>query len=143
MEDSQRRDPTPVRPGSSDNGPVARGRLKVFFGYAAGVGKTYAMLQAAHSARDAGLDVVVGCIEANTRPATLALLVGLERLAPLPASRPEERPQELDLDAAIARRPQLLLVDGLAHTNAEGSRHRRRYQDISELLRLVPGMMVG
>ena len=110
------------------------GKLKIFFGYAAGVGKTYAMLEAAHAARAAGTDVVAGYIEPHTRPDTLALLDGLEQLPPRELLHKEVALREFDLDGAIARRPVLILVDELAHTNAEGCRHRKRYQDIEELL---------
>ena len=110
------------------------GKLKIFFGYAAGVGKTYAMLEAAHAARAAGTDVVAGYIEPHTRPDTLALLDGLEQLPPRELLHKEVALREFDLDRAIARRPALILVDELAHTNAEGCRHRKRYQDIEELL---------
>ncbi|WP_295579553.1 sensor histidine kinase KdpD [uncultured Oscillibacter sp.] len=111
------------------------GRLKIFFGYAAGVGKTYAMLEAAHRAKAAGLDVVAGYIEPHTRPETMALLDGLEVLPPRKIPYKGMELREFDLDAALARRPQLLLVDELAHTNAEGCRHLKRYQDVQELLR--------
>ena len=115
---------------------VARtGRLKIFFGYAAGVGKTFAMLKAAHLAQRQGVDVVVGYIERHTRPDTLALLEGLEQL---PTRQVEYRGidlREFDLDAALERHPQLILVDELAHSNAAGSRHLKRYQDVQELLR--------
>lgn len=112
-----------------------RGRLKIFFGYAAGVGKTYAMLESAHRAKAAGVDVVAGYIEPHTQPETRALLDGLEQLPAkiIPYKGVELR--EFDLDAALERRPQLILVDELAHTNAEGSRHVKRYQDVQELLR--------
>ncbi len=112
-----------------------RGHLKIFFGYAAGVGKTYAMLKAAHAAKRHGIDVVAGYIEPHARPKTAALLNGLELL---PARNIEYNGMtlhEFNLDAAIRRNPQLLLVDELAHTNAEGCRHEKRYQDIEELLK--------
>lgn len=111
------------------------GSLKIFFGYAAGVGKTYAMLMAAHSARKAGVDVVVGYVEPHMRPETQALLEGLEALPTLPISYHGAQLQEFDLDAAIRRRPQCILVDEMAHANARGCRHVKRYQDIQELLR--------
>lgn len=111
------------------------GRLKIFFGYAAGVGKTYAMLEAAHQAKKGGLDVVAGYIEPHTRPETLALLDGLEQLPPLEPAYKGITLREFDLDGALVRRPNLLLVDELAHTNGEGCRHRKRYQDIEELLK--------
>ena len=83
--------------------PAGRGRLKIFFGYAAGVGKTYAMLKAAHAARQAGVEVVAGYIEPHTRPATLALLDGLEQLPPLVPTHKGVALREFDLDAALAR----------------------------------------
>lgn len=111
-----------------------RGRLKIFFGYAAGVGKTYAMLEAAHDAQKAGVDVVVGYIEPHTRPETMALLDGLEILPKLSVNYRGITLKEFDLDGALNRKPQLILVDELAHTNAEGLRHNKRYSDIEELL---------
>ncbi|MEG2931447.1 MAG: histidine kinase, partial [Ruthenibacterium sp.] len=113
---------------------TSRGRLKIFFGYAAGVGKTFAMLEAAHAAKQAGIDVVCGYIEPHTRPETMALAQGLAALPPMRVEHKSIVLSELDLDAALARHPQLLLVDELAHTNSEGCRHRKRYQDIEELL---------
>ena len=111
-----------------------RGHLKIFFGYAAGVGKTYAMLKAAHVAKKHGEDVVAGYIEPHTRPKTMALLEGLECLPNLQVEYNGIKLHEFDIDAAIQRRPKILLVDELAHTNAEGCRHAKRYQDIKELL---------
>ena len=111
------------------------GRLKIFFGYAAGVGKTYAMLEAAHRAKAAGVDVVAGYIEPHTRPETMALLEGLEQLPVKVIPYKGIQLHEFDLYAALARKPRLLLVDELAHTNAGGCRHVKRYQDIQELLR--------
>ncbi|MEG1989225.1 MAG: histidine kinase, partial [Oscillibacter sp.] len=111
-----------------------RGRLKIFFGYAAGVGKTFAMLSAAHEAKRAGIDVVCGYIEPHTRPETMALVEGLAVLPTQSVSYKNVTLKELDLDGALARHPQLLLVDELAHTNSAGCRHRKRYQDIEELL---------
>ncbi len=112
----------------------ARGRLKVFFGAAAGVGKTYAMLEAARARRADGVDVVAGWVETHGRSETAALLDGLERLPPRLAPYRGTNLPEFDLDAALARRPTLLLVDELAHTNAPGSRHAKRWQDVKELL---------
>lgn len=111
------------------------GKLKIFFGYAAGVGKTYAMLEAAHHAKEMGVDVVAGYIEPHVRPETLALLDGLEQLPNKEIPYKNITLREFDLDGALARKPQLILVDELAHTNAAGSRHRKRYKDIEELLR--------
>lgn len=110
------------------------GKLKIFFGYAAGVGKTYAMLQAAHQAKERGIDVVAGYIEPHARPQTMALLDGLEQLPVKQVAYEGMTLREFDLDAALKRNPQLILVDELAHTNAESSRHTKRYQDIQELL---------
>ncbi len=112
----------------------AKGKLKIFFGYAAGVGKTYAMLEAAHDAKQHGVDVVAGYIEPHTRPETLALLNGLEQLPVRSVRHGEVNLREFDLDNALARKPELILVDELAHTNAPGSRHEKRYQDVEELL---------
>ncbi len=111
-----------------------QGRLKIFFGYAAGVGKTYAMLKAAHNAKQRGIDVAAGYIEPHERLETSALLNGIEQIAPMTVKYENITLRELDLDAAIKRRPQLVLVDELAHTNARGCRHSKRYQDIVELL---------
>jgi two-component system, OmpR family, sensor histidine kinase KdpD len=110
-----------------------RGRLKVFFGASAGVGKTYAMLAAAHAEQDAGKEVVVGLVETHGRRETAAFLEGLELLPRLRLDRDGVGIEEFDLDAALARHPGLLLVDELAHTNAAGSRHPKRWQDIEEL----------
>lgn len=111
-----------------------RGKLKVFFGYAAGVGKTYAMLQAAHQAKERGVDVVAGYVEAHFRPQTAALLGGLKQLPAKQLFCGGRTFQEFDIDSALKQKPQLILVDELAHTNAQGSRHAKRYQDVQELL---------
>lgn len=111
-----------------------RGQLKIFFGYAAGVGKTYAMLDAARELKQAGVEVVVGYVEPHARPETLALLDGFEQLEAKEITYRNIKQRELDLDGAIKRRPELILVDELAHTNAKGSRHYKRWQDIEELL---------
>ena len=111
-----------------------RGRLKIFFGYAAGVGKTYAMLEAAHAAKEHGRDVVVGYIEPHTRPDTLALLDGLEQLPVREIPYKGITLREFDVDAALARKPGLILVDELAHTNIEGSEHAKRWQDVLQIL---------
>ncbi|HUK22273.1 MAG TPA: sensor histidine kinase KdpD [Gemmatimonadales bacterium] len=113
---------------------AGRGRLKIFFGASPGVGKTYAMLEDARAKKREGVDVVVGIVETHGRAETAALLEGLEVL---PRSAIEYRGvalREFDLDAALARKPGLILVDELAHTNAPGSRHARRWQDVEELL---------
>lgn len=111
-----------------------RGRLKIFFGYAAGVGKTYAMLQAAHTAKEQGIDVVLGYIEPHERPQTKALVSGLEQIPSKKIKHGNIELSELDLDAVLERKPQLVLVDEFAHTDAPGMRHTKRYQDIKELL---------
>ena len=111
-----------------------RGRLKIFFGYAAGVGKTFAMLSAAHTAKEAGVDVVAGYVEPHDRPETMALLKGLEILPPLKINYKGLDIKEFDLDGALKRNPGLILVDELAHNNAEGCRHLKRYDDVEELL---------
>jgi two-component system, OmpR family, sensor histidine kinase KdpD len=111
-----------------------RGKLKIFLGYAAGVGKTYAMLEAAHQRVQEGFEVVVGYIETHGRPDTEAMLEGLETLHRLQITYQGIQLTELDVDAVLKRHPQLALVDELAHTNAPGSRHSKRYQDVQEIL---------
>ncbi len=111
-----------------------RGKLKIFFGATAGVGKTYAMLEAAHELRRRGVDVVVGWVDTHGRKETEALLSGLEILPPRAVEHRGIVLKDFDLDAALARRPAVILVDELAHTNAPGSRHARRWQDVDELL---------
>ena len=115
-----------------------RGRLRIFFGASAGVGKTYAMLEAARSLRSGGTDVVVGYVEPHGRVETERLLEGLERLPTLAVSYREILRHEFDLDAALLRRPSILLVDELAHSNLVGGqpapRHPKRWQDVEELL---------
>lgn len=118
-----------------EEGERHRGHLKIFFGYAAGVGKTYAMLKAAHDARRRGIDVVAGYVEPHERPQTAVLLNGLEQIPNLKIRHGKITLNEFDLDTAIARNPQLILVDELAHTNADGCRHTKRYQDVRELLK--------
>lgn len=111
-----------------------RGRLKIFFGYAAGVGKTFAMLEAAQEAKKSGIDVVAGYIEPHTRIETLRLLEGLEVLPSLKVEHNGITLNEFDIDSALERKPQLILVDELAHSNADKCRHVKRYQDIQELI---------
>jgi two-component system sensor histidine kinase KdpD len=110
------------------------GGLKVFLGAAPGVGKTYQMLQAAHELKRQGVDVVVGVAETHGRADTLALCEGLEQLPTKEIEYAGNRFREFDLDAALARKPDVLLLDELAHRNIPGTRHPRRYQDIEELL---------
>ena len=118
----------------TETNTIHRGKLKIFFGYAAGVGKTFSMLDAAHTALKSGVDVVVGYVEPHTRPETLALLENLEQLPLKKVTYKGITLNEFDLDEALKRKPQLILVDELAHTNAEGCRHTKRYDDIDELL---------
>jgi two-component system sensor histidine kinase KdpD len=110
------------------------GRLKIFVGAAPGVGKTFEMLQSAHAKKNAGADVVIGIVETHGRVETEALLRGLEVLPRRRLTYKEQTLEEMDIDALIARRPQIALVDELAHTNAPGSRHPKRYLDVEELL---------
>lgn len=111
-----------------------RGRLKVYLGFAAGVGKTYRMLQEGHDLKKRGVDIVVGFVEPHGRAETVALVEGLEHV---PRRNVEYRGvvvEEMDLDAVLARRPNVAIVDEVAHTNVPGSRHRRRYEDVLELV---------
>lgn len=122
---------------STDQAPAAprkRGRLKVFLGMSPGVGKTYEMLRAARRRKAEGEDVVVGVVETHGRKETMSLLRGLEVMARRPIAYRERTLLEFDIDAAIARRPVLLLVDEYAHSNAPGSRHPKRWQDVEEIL---------
>ena len=118
----------------AEQGSPTRGRLKIFFGYAAGVGKTFSMLEAARAQGAAGVDVVLGYVEPHARPETEALTLGLESLPQRTVEYRNIKIQEFDLDGALARKPALMIVDELAHTNAPGMRHAKRWQDIDELL---------
>ena len=111
-----------------------RGKLKVFLGYSAGVGKTYTMLEEAQHQRGKGIDVVVGCVVSHGRKETEELLAGLESLPLKEIEYRGIKVREMDLDAILVRHPQLVLVDELAHTNAPESRHPKRYLDVQELL---------
>ncbi len=113
---------------------AARGKLKIFFGASAGVGKTYSMLSAARQLAPQGIDVVIGIVETHGRKETEALLAGLERLPLKEIFYRGNVLKEFDIDAALARKPQLILVDELAHSNVAGSRHPKRWQDVEELL---------
>jgi two-component system sensor histidine kinase KdpD len=113
---------------------AARGKLTIFFGASAGVGKTYAMLKAAQRLRDQQVDVVVGIVETHGRSETADQLQGLDQLPQRVIELQGRKLSEFDLDAALVRRPTVLLVDELAHSNAAGSRHPKRWQDIDELL---------
>ena len=137
--DEQRPDPDALLAKvQRDEAKAKRGKLKIFFGATAGVGKTYAMLEEARRLKAQGLDVVVGYVEPHGRAETEALVEGLERLPYLSVQYRGATLRDFDLDAALARRPQLLLVDELAHSNpVEGEprpRHAKRWQDVEELL---------
>jgi two-component system sensor histidine kinase KdpD len=130
-EEPPRPDPDALLAATAQSG---RGRLKVFLGMAPGVGKTYEMLRAARRRKAEGVDVVVGVVETHGRRETQALLRGLEVLPRAPLEYKGRTLLEFDIDGAIARRPQLLLVDEYAHSNAPGSRHPKRWQDVEEIL---------
>lgn len=117
-----------------DTARQQRGKLKIFFGMAAGVGKTYAMLESARRRQSDGVDVVVGYVETHGRKETEVLLDGLEVIPQQSLEYRGTKLPEMDLDAVLARQPSLVLVDELAHTNVPGARHTKRYQDIIELL---------
>lgn len=123
--------PDPTKAGSKH---PKRGRLKVFLGMSPGVGKTYEMLRAARRRKAEGGDVVVGVVETHGRKETQSLLRGLEVMARKPIDYKGRALMEFDIDAALARRPELLLVDEYAHSNVPGSRHPKRWQDVEELL---------
>src|ERR1700728_3706481 len=110
------------------------GKLRIFVGAAPGVGKTYEMLQQAHARKKDGYDVVIGIVETHGRAETEALLSGLDVIPRRSVQYKGQPLHEMDLDAIIARHPQIVLVDELAHTNAEGSRHPKRYLDVEELM---------
>src|SRR5580698_1455941 len=135
----QRRDPD-QRPSPEALLEAARreesrvGKLRIFVGAAPGVGKTYEMLQQAHARKKDGYDVVAGIVETHGRRETEALLEGLEAVPRRHVDYKGQSLAEMDLDAVIARRPQIALVDELAHTNVEGSRHPKRYLDVEELM---------
>lgn len=111
-----------------------RGKLKIFFGMCAGVGKTYTMLQTAHAEKLKGNDIIIGYIETHNRSETAQLVKGFEIIPRISYAYKSTSAQEMDLDAIIARKPLIVLVDELAHTNAPGSRHTKRYQDVQEIL---------
>jgi len=112
----------------------SRGKLKIFFGAVAGVGKTYSMLEEAQHKKKEGLDIVIGYVEPHKRPETEILLEGLEVIPPKIIQYKSVQLKEFDVDAALKRNPKIILVDELAHSNAQGSRHLKRWQDIEELL---------
>ncbi len=118
----------------SDDKTSLRGKFKIFFGYASGVGKTYAMLEAAHQRHNEGVDVAIGYLETHQRSETEALATELEIIPRKSIVYQGVSIQEMDVDAILTRHPKLALVDELAHSNAPGSRHPKRYQDVKELL---------
>ena len=136
MSDDARPDPDAlIARIRADEERSARGKLRIYFGSSAGVGKTYAMLAAARVAKAAGIDVVAGVVETHGRVDTAAQLQGLEVLPRKRAAAEGSAAQpEFDIDAALARRPALVLIDELAHSNAAGSRHPKRWQDVEELV---------
>ncbi len=111
-----------------------KGRLKIFLGYCAGVGKTYRMLEEANSAKQHGVDVVIAVAESHGRKETEFLIQGIEIIQKKKSEYKDLNLEEMDLDSVLNRRPQLAIVDELAHTNSPGSRHSKRYQDVEELL---------
>ncbi|GAB5616965.1 hypothetical protein JCM31739_17900 [Faecalimonas canis] len=111
-----------------------KGKLCIFLGYAAGVGKTCAMLDAAHELQKEGVDIVAGYIEPHARPETSAREEGLEKIPPLMVEYKGIELRELDIDGVLKRKPHTVLIDELAHTNAKGMRHQKRYEDIEEIL---------
>ncbi|MHB8354441.1 MAG: two-component system sensor histidine kinase KdpD [Burkholderiales bacterium] len=113
---------------------ATRGKLKIFFGASAGVGKTYAMLSSAHQRAQKGTDIVIGVVETHGRKETEALLEGLEQLPLKEVFYRDKMLKEFDIDGALARKPELILIDELAHSNMPGSRHPKRWQDVHELL---------
>src|SRR6266853_212833 len=120
-----------------------RGKLWIYFGSSAGVGKTYAMLVAARKLNAERRDVVIGVVETHGRAETAALLADLEILPPKPMSYRGKDLGEFDLDAALLRHPSLILVDELAHSNVQGARHPKRWQDVEELLAAGPTCACG
>ena len=111
-----------------------QGRLRIFFGYVAGVGKTYGMLKSARKRQEEGVDVVIGYLEPHARPETMALADGLKKIPVKEINYNGISLKEMDVDAILGRKPGLVLVDEYAHTNAAGSRHEKRYQDVEEIL---------
>ena len=126
--------PPAYKPGEQDTAPDNRGKLHIFLGYAEGVGKTYAMLEAAQLRRSAGIDVVVGIVDTHGRREIDNLLGDLEIVPLQQIDGDGSVSGEIDIDVILSRRPRIVLIDDLAHSNAPGSRHTRRYQDVLDLL---------
>src|SRR5438270_10868526 len=135
MRETERPDPDELLARMKrDETAAARGKLKIFFGMSPGVGKTYAMLQAAQQKLQHGCEVVVGIVETHGREETEALLEGMPIMPRTQLEYRGTKLEEMDLDAILTWHPGLAVVDELAHTNAPGSRHPKRYQDVLELL---------
>lgn len=141
METEKRPDPDALLAELNETQPNQAGKLKIFLGMCPGVGKTYSMLEAAHRLRKEGVDVVAGVIETHGRSETTALIEGLEVLPRAAIQYRGIEIQEFDLDGVLKRKPQIVLVDELAHTNADGCRHKKRYQDVLELIDAGIGVM--
>ncbi len=134
--DTQRPDPDALlKRVQAEEVRRVEGRLKIFFGANPGVGKTYAMLEAAHQQRHDGVDIIIGVVETHGRVETQALVNGLEVVPRRAVEYHSTALQEFDLDAALTRRPAVILIDELAHSNAPGMRHAKRWQDVQELLK--------
>ena len=135
MSTDQRPDPDQLLASLSNKEAVSqRGKLRIYFGASAGVGKTFSMLVAARKARAEGIDELVGVVETHRRAETIAQLEGLPVLPLREISYRGNVLKEFDIDAALLKRPHLLLMDELAHSNVEGCRHPKRWQDVEELL---------
>jgi two-component system sensor histidine kinase KdpD len=133
--DNQRPDPDALlEKVQREEEKARRGKLKLFFGASAGVGKTYAMLSAARQLKAQGVDVVIGVVETHGRKETEAMVEGLQQLPLREITYRTRILKEFDIDTALARKPELILMDELAHSNVEGSRHPKRWQDVEELL---------
>lgn len=134
MDDVLRNPDAILRKIKCQNNDKQKGKLKIFFGYAAGIGKTYAMLCSGHSEKKCGKNVVIGYFEPHARPETMALTKGLDAIENKKIRYNNIDIEEFNIDEALRIKPEIILVDELAHTNAVGSRHKKRYQDIQELL---------
>ena len=134
MDEMERNPDTILKKIEENQERERKGKLKIFFGYAAGVGKTYTMLSSAWKEKKAGVDIVAGYIEPHARPDTMKLLEGLEVIPPCDRKVNHIVCKELDIDAILERKPEIVLIDEMAHTNADGCRHLKRYQDIEEIL---------
>ncbi len=133
--EQERPDPDELLAHINENAEQQKhGKLKIFLGYVAGVGKTFAMLEAAHQRKDEGIDIVVGYVETHGRKDTEDMLKGLEIIPGQEIEYHGKKVKEMNLDSILARHPQMVLVDELAHSNVPGMRHPKRYQDVEEML---------